>query len=656
MDKEQWQQFNTEALNARLIQLLDRLTGKSESLTHLSEHLDYPADFETALESVQRRFGLSDFETDCLFLCAAMEYDLEIAELCASSQQSASRRYPTPSLCMQTFDAPAWDFLSPERPLRKYNLVEMIRYDAVPQMASPMFTDPRIVNFIRGLDHCDERLGWHLQPTTDPTKVVLSLSQIESIDEALLTESLDSPSIPPLRIGKKLSFQLTGSDSNQLQMAAHFLADKFELPLRRLIIESIPTQVDELDVLTKTWNREIRLSPSALQIELSSSVPESQLTTLASFLARIEGLVIVTARDKVERLPGTAVEIRLPTTNEQKQAWLTRISNPAISQRLAGQFDLGLNDIDRIARETLKASSSTENPADFDLAGALWTGCCRSCRPRLKELAQRIDSKATWGDLVVPIEQLSLLKQIVNQVRCRSKVLDEWGFRNRLNRGFGITALFAGESGTGKTMAAEVIANDLNLDLYRIDLSSVVNKYIGETEKNLRRLFDAAENGGAILFFDEADALFGKRSEVKDSHDRYANIEVNYLLQRLESFRGLVILASNNKTHMDSAFLRRLRFVVDFAFPDANQRNEIWRRVFPQETPLSGFDSHQLAKLGIPGGNIHNIALNAAYAAAAHDCVDMTTLLLTAKSELIKTQRALTVPGVHWPTQAGPIG
>ena len=169
-------------------------------------------------------------------------------------------------------------------------------------------------------------------------------------------------------------------------------------------------------------------------------------------------------------------------------------------------------------------------------------------------------------------------------------VYGDWGFAGKSTRGLGISALFSGASGTGKTMAAEVLANELALDLYRIDLSAVVSKYIGETEKNLRRLFDAAEETGAILLFDEADALFGKRSEVKDSHDRYANIEVSYLLQRMESYRGLAILTTNFRAALDPAFLRRIRFIVNFPFPDAGQRAEIWRGVFPSQTPVDGIE------------------------------------------------------------------
>jgi len=264
-------------------------------------------------------------------------------------------------------------------------------------------------------------------------------------------------------------------------------------------------------------------------------------------------------------------------------------------------------------------------------------------RSRLDDLAQRIEPSAGWEDLVLPEPQRQLLAEIAGQVRQRPRVYDAWGFGGAGIRGLGISALFAGPSGTGKTMAAEVLARELRLDLYRIDLSQVVSKYIGETEKNLRRVFDAAEGGGSILLFDEADALFGKRSEVKDSHDRYANIEVSYLLQRMESYRGLAILTTNLKNALDPAFLRRLRFVVSFPFPDAAQREEIWRRVFPSLTPTEMLDAGRLARLNVAGGHIRNIALHAAFLAAeADEPVRMAHVLRAARGEYAKLEKTLT--------------
>ncbi len=277
------------------------------------------------------------------------------------------------------------------------------------------------------------------------------------------------------------------------------------------------------------------------------------------------------------------------------------------------------------------------------LSSKLWDACRLQARPRMEGLAQRIDTASEWSDLVLPEAQKRILRQIAVHVRQRSKVYRTWGFAAKSARGLGISALFAGPSGTGKTMASEALASELRLDLYRIDLSQVVSKYIGETEKNLGRIFDAADEGAGILLFDEADALFGKRTEVKDSHDRYANIEVSYLLQRMEAYRGLAILTTNRKNALDQAFLRRIRFVAEFPFPDSVQRAEIWRRMFPKETPTEGLRIERLARLNASGGNIRNIAINAAFLAAdSGEPVRMHHLLSATRSEFAKLEMPLT--------------
>jgi SpoVK/Ycf46/Vps4 family AAA+-type ATPase len=279
---------------------------------------------------------------------------------------------------------------------------------------------------------------------------------------------------------------------------------------------------------------------------------------------------------------------------------------------------------------------------DGQQAQTLWQDCTEGARPALDELALRIEPAAGWSELVLPEAQIAALHQLAAQVRQRLRVHGDWGFAAQGSRGLGISALFHGESGVGKTMACEVLARELALDLYRIDLSGVVSKYIGETEKNLRRVFDAAEDCGAILLFDEADALFGKRSEVKDSHDRYANIEVSYLLQRMEAYRGLAVLTSNLRASLDPAFIRRLRFVVHFPFPDLAQREAIWRRAFPAATPCTGLDYAKLARLSMAGGHIRNIAINAAFLAAAEDqAVAMRHIAQAAHHEAAKHERPL---------------
>lgn len=243
----------------------------------------------------------------------------------------------------------------------------------------------------------------------------------------------------------------------------------------------------------------------------------------------------------------------------------------------------------------------------------------------------------------MPSRQKQVLKDIAIHLQYRTRVYQDWGFAQKGDRGSGISALFHGESGTGKTMAAEVLAQECQLDLYRIDLSAVVSKYIGETEKNLRRIFDAAEVGGAILLFDEADALFGKRTEVKDSHDRHANVEVSYLLQRIETYQGLAILTSNLKNNLDNAFLRRLRFIVQFPFPNAQSRTKIWQHIFPRQTPTKDLDFKKLGQLKVSGGSIRNIALNAAFLAAqAEQPVTMDHVRQAAQQDYLKLEKLLT--------------
>jgi ATP-dependent 26S proteasome regulatory subunit len=258
------------------------------------------------------------------------------------------------------------------------------------------------------------------------------------------------------------------------------------------------------------------------------------------------------------------------------------------------------------------AGNSSPNLAD------LLEACRLQSNRKLGTLAARITPHYTWTDIVLPADRLRQLREICSAVEYRSVVYDQWGFDAKLSQGKGLNMLFAGPSGTGKTMAAEVMAHELGLDLYKIDLSTVVSKYIGETEKNLSRIFDEAATANAVLFFDEADALFGKRSEVRDSHDRYANIEINYLLQKMEQYEGTVILATNLRKNMDDAFVRRIQFTIEFPFPGFGQRLAMWQKVWPAATPREDLDLEFMARrFEIAGGNIRNIALSAAFLGAA---------------------------------------
>jgi hypothetical protein len=428
-----------------------------------------------------------------------------------------------------------------------------------------------------------------------------------------------------------------------------------------------PRAVADLELFIRLWEREAVLAPSALLLEYDDTETtdaqgEAALRRLVDTL-RTPLLISAPERHRPVRRRLLSFDVPATTPTEQVNIWKEALGPSALAldgkvETLVSQFTLSSGDIHAAASQALQLNARvpdvTQAPGSVgrdssgrdstnQLAAALWDACRRQVRPRLEGLAQRLEPSATWDDLVLPSAQEQLLHQIALHIRQRSKVYHTWGFASKGSRGLGISALFAGPSGTGKTMAGEVLANELRLDLYRIDLSQVVSKYIGETEKNLRRVFDAAEGGAAILLFDEADALFGKRSEVKDSHDRYANIEVGYLLQRMEAYRGLAILTTNRKEALDTAFLRRIRFVVEFPFPESAQRMEIWRRVFPRATPTEGLRIDRLARLGAAGGNIYNIAMGAAFLAAdAGEPVRMSHLLSAARNEFTKIERPLT--------------
>ena len=414
-------------------------------------------------------------------------------------------------------------------------------------------------------------------------------------------------------------------------MVAHKVATARGLTLYRLQADSLPADIDRI---ARLWRRESLLTPLALFIDAADSERGEAVRRLAQRAGGLVFLDLFEAWTGIER-GAIPCDVARPTPAEQREAWQGALGARAGEQpaRLAGQFNFNLPAIATIgARWQAMEDDASES--------ALWELALMHARPALDQLAQRLQPKARWDDLKLPVQEEAQLRQIAAQVGWRDKVYDDYGFRERMNRGLGISVLFAGESGTGKTMAAEVIANELALMLYRIDLSAVVSKYIGETEKNLRKLFDAAEDGGAILFFDEADALFGKRSEVRDSHDRYANIEVNYLLQRIESYQGLAILATNMKSALDGAFLRRLRFIVNFPYPGAAQRRAMWQQAFPARTPVTTLDYERLARLNLCGGNIQSVALNSAFLAASrNEPVSMALLLDCARAEFRKLDK-----------------
>ncbi|HJQ31295.1 MAG TPA: ATP-binding protein [Pyrinomonadaceae bacterium] len=601
------------------------------------------------------RFGLSQFERDVLLLCAAMELDTRIAALCARAHDDPAKPYPTFGLALALFENPSWEELAATGRLRYWRLVEVRQADGQPLIASALSADERILDFIKGLGDVDafgERLSAFLAPLeVAGSGGALPHSQqvVADMIVNILSQQATRPELPAIH--------LLGTDSASKQLVALHAASAMGLRLYRLPAEMLPQQAPELETLARLIRREARLTAVAAYLdahEYDAQSPEDAHVwlSLRRLLSRVGETVFLSTRDVLPDLTKSAVpvDVSKPTAAEQRDAWAAALGlhagdSPA---RLAAQFDLDSTSISRVADQVISRDAGDEIPLAV-VREQLWDACLLHTRPRLERLAQRIEAKAKWDDLVLPPNEKALLRQIADQVGRRGKVYEEWGFARKMNRGLGISALFAGDSGTGKTMSAEVIANDLRLDLYRIDLSAVVSKYIGETEKNLRRLFDAAEGGGAILFFDEADALFGKRSEVKDAHDRYANIEVGYLLTRMEAFRGLAILATNMKSSLDEAFMRRLRFIVDFPYPGEPERKDIWQRVFPAQAETRGLDYDRLARLSIPGGAIHNVALNAAFMAAqAGTPITMPLILRAAEQEFRKLGRPVNVKDFSW--------
>ncbi|HEX7112526.1 MAG TPA: ATP-binding protein, partial [Mizugakiibacter sp.] len=503
----------------------------------------------SALELLSLRLGLSAFERDALLLCAAMELDTRLPELCARAQRDPGKPYPTFALALALFDAPSWDALTPERPLRYWRLLEISQPGALPLVSAALRADERIVAYLKGLNYLDDRLLPLLAPLPPPLPLPPSQRALADALARSLRATSQQGTLPLV--------QLLGGDGSGKQMLAQTVAAALGVQLYRLAAEQIPAAAEQ-ETLIRLWQRESRLLPLGLYLDVGElERGDAHAAATRRFLVRLGGLAFVDAREPWidGNVPALSVDVAKPTVDEQRTLWQSALGEAAARhpQRLAGHFDFGVAKIRQVAEAAL---AEAEN-APAALGDALWRHALARARPALDQLAQRIEPKAGWDDLQLPASEKALLRQIADHVALRTAVYDDWGFRARMNRGLGISALFAGESGTGKTMAAEVLARALGLLLYRIDLSAVVSKYIGETEKNLRRLFDAAEDGGAILLFDEADALFGRRSEVKDSHDRYANIEVNYLLQRMESYRGLAILATNMKSALDAAFLRR---------------------------------------------------------------------------------------------------
>jgi hypothetical protein len=557
------------------------------------------------VDAVAADFGLSGFERDLLVLAAGVELDLELAAACGRV---------TFEVADHLLADARWEALAPTAPLRRWHLLSL---SSGPLAGAAVRIEERVLFHLIGVPAAEPRLEpvVHAQPA--PGLVAAPhYRTAAAIAEAWAPEADGWPVI-----------QLTGDDADGAEDVAALVARALGWSLGVLRADDVPSRTLDRQLLAALWTRESLLVDGALLLAGDDD-------EIAAFADLLVAPTLIAAREPVtlrRAWRGHAVE--RPSEHERRRLWAHALDAPdPVLDAIAGRFPFGARSIAAAAPVAREALAAGEDPV------AALRSRGRPAGQGLAALARRVEPAAGWDDLVLPEPALATLREIAAQVRNRATVHEDWGFAAQGGRGLGITALFSGQSGTGKTLAAEVLARELALDLFVIDLSAVVSKYIGETEKNLRTLFDSAEDG-AILLFDEADALFGRRTDVKDSHDRYANLEVSYLLQRMEAYRGLAILTTNVKSALDRAFQRRIRFVVSFPFPDAALRERIWRGVFPPGAPLGRLDWSRLASLDLSGGSIRSIAVNAAFLAAdAGGPVRMQHLRAAAKQEFAKLE------------------
>ncbi len=583
------------------------------------------------LVQLTHHFNLSQFELDSLLICLAPTLDLRYERLYGFLQDDVTRRWPTINLILNLLTPPGparWSYLAHFADDAPLMTNQLLRREAVetnglttPLLAQALQVDPVVIAWLLGRYQPTSLLKEHAA-LTQPQPAEAEALVPEAVASAL-TRRCSDPTGRPLLI---FSGPDRAAQAAAMRLAAARSGDPLlEVDLAAVIKDGV-TPVEALRLAL----RDSRLTGAALGLlgwdSLLSADDEPGLpTTLLAELERQPQLVIVAGREKWAAKGLTAqralfwADFPLPTYAQRLALWQYFLAETAAEVELAGvagQFALSTEQIEDAARLAghlaAQAGESLHERHLFAAARA-------SSNSRLAELARKITPRYVWSDLILPPNRLEILQEILATIRNRPRVLEEWGVARKLVPSQGITILFAGPPGTGKTMAAEVIAGELGLDLYKIDLSTVVSKYIGETEKNLEKIFTEAASSNAILFFDEADAIFGKRSEVQDAHDRYANIEVSYLLQRMEAYDGVTFLATNLRANVDEAFTRRLHFAVDFPEPKVADRLRIWQTLFPPDVPQAPNLAFELLaeRFKLPGGNIRNIIVSAAYLAAA---------------------------------------
>lgn len=618
------------------------------------------------LDRLASEFGLSSFEVDVLLACMAPDMDTAFERIYGFLQDDLSMKRPTVALLLRMFCEDSADLpgarasFGSTAPLFRHELLNLPNETGAPLLGQAPWADERIVGHLTGVDEVDGRLVGCLRYEPVPRPRMLSASTLELIAGAMAH-------------GHSGLIALKGPPSSGKTESARLMARDISCPLLTVDVPAmLRSSACSPPHAIRLVMREARLlravvywSQAPVLWDQNVSTNGAALSVLEEQLKNWSGLCLLGGDSDWEPSPTFAgrvlsrLRLPLPGRQEREQAWTGalnayKIPVAAVQNEipaLAGSFRLTVERISEAvmiaARQATLAGRNSPDSSDLRAGARAVSG------RRLTRLGREIAPKAIWQQLILPDDSVQQLRELCSTVRTRSQVLEEWGFASRLTGGRGVTALFAGISGTGKTMAAEVVANELGLPLFRIELAAVVSKWLGETEKNLDRVFEAATDSNAILFFDEADALFGKRSEVKDSHDRYANLEISYLLQKMESYEGAAILATNMRQQIDDAFLRRLTFTVIFPLPDAGDRLCIWEAVWPAELPRGGdVDLERMARLKFTGGNIKNIVLAAAHsAAAAQGAVGMLDLVLAVRREYQKLGKQMDAGEVR--TQLG---
>ncbi len=586
-----------------------------------------PLSAPESLARIAHRFGLDAAEQAALWLAGAWAWRGGSEPL----DRATAQRWIAATTGRR--DAAA---LGPADALRRWRLLEVD--------AGLLSLDERMRGYLEGRNFLELRLDALLRPVEPPAAEVLDTDAVAAVTQAWSTGGAASPASRPL-------VEISGAGAPERRAHAAAACAALGLRLYAVAAHDLPAAAAERDAFARLWERESMLLDAVLFVD-AAGADAAVARTLHGVLDTLEALVVVGHDAPAAALAERNRPLRRVALPEAGSGWQRARWRAALAQAgLPEPLPAALHDaVDRAAEQfrldaaalAAAAQAAASTPDAPQAAERLWQVARSQSRAAMDGLAQRIDSRAGWVDLVLPAAAEEQLQAIANQMRQRHRVHGSWGFGAGSPRGQGVAVLFSGASGTGKTLAAEVLANALALDLYRIDLAQLVSKYIGETEKNLARVFAAGEASGTVLLFDEADALFGKRSEVRDSHDRYANIEVSYLLQRLENHRGLAILTTNLRQAIDAAFLRRLRFVVPFPFPDEAARLRIWQQVLPPALPRGELRWAALARVNASGAQIRNIALGAAFLAAGEGVpLGMAHLRRAAEAEFVKSERVL---------------